>query len=124
MTDLYPSAVRPSAEPSPGPCSPGTEVLGGNKCTTQLPLAWPSPSSSPALAVFEIVFWGDSMYLQIPQMMLPFPLQAVGSGCSLQLQLQLLSRWTVRVSVKPSGRMVKDWLLMHSLAVTFTLKMT
>lgn len=56
--------------------------------------------------------------------MLPFPLQAVGSGCSLQLQLQLLSRWTVRVSVKPSGRMVKDWLLMHSLAVTFTLKVT
>lgn len=62
------------------------------------------------------------MYLQIPQTTLPFPLQAVGSGCSSQLQLQLLSRWTVRVSVKPRGRMVKDWLLMHSLAVTFTLK--
>lgn len=56
--------------------------------------------------------------------MLPCPLQAAGSGCSLQLQLQLLSTWTVRVSVKPRGRMVKDWLLMHSLAVTFTLKVT
>lgn len=68
----------------------------------------PSPSSSPSLSAFETVFWSDSMYLQIPQTMLPFPLQAVGSGSSLQLQLQLLSRWTVRVSVKPSGRMVKD----------------
>lgn len=75
--------------------------------------------------MFEIiVFWGHSTYLQIPQTMWPFPLQAVGSGCSLQLQSQLLSRWTVRVSVKPSGRMVKDWRLMHSLAVTFTLKVT
>lgn len=66
----------------------------------------------------------DGTYLQIPQTMLPCPLQAAGSGCSLQLQLQLLSTWTVRVSVKPRGRMVKDWLLMHSLAVTFTLKVT
>lgn len=56
--------------------------------------------------------------------MLPFPLQAVWSGCSSQLQSQLLSRWTVSVSVKPSGRMVKDWLWIHSFAVTFTLKVT
>lgn len=88
-----------------------------------LGLAWQlSHSISSTLALFEIVFVENSTHLQIPQTTLPFPPQAVGSGCSLQSQSQMMFRCTVSVSVKPSGRMVKDWLLMHSLAVTFTLK--
>lgn len=90
-----------------------------------LSLAWQlSHSISSTLTLFEIIFVENSTHLQIPQTTLPFPLQAVGSGCSLQSQSQMLSRCTVSVSVKPRGRMVKDWLLMHSFAVTFTLKVT
>lgn len=68
----------------------------------------PSPSNSPALAAFEIVFCMHSTYLQIPHSVMPCPLQAAGLGWSLQWQSQMLATWTVRVSVKPSGRMVKE----------------
>lgn len=55
-----------------------------------------------------MAFWVDSTHLQIPHSTVPCLLQASGSGRSLQRQSQLLLTRTVRVSVKPSGRMVKE----------------
>lgn len=66
----------------------------------------------------------DEAHLHVPQLTLPWKLQCglAELSVSLHSHSQLVDNVTVRVSLMPSGLIVKEVFLMHESAVTLTSK--